>query len=98
MQFDLIFSVLSFALDSGSMANEPWLAGVLSFWNNRTMTATISCGWNTSNLSVWINIEFENSHRTIVYIYLIFYGLTDESYVTHENFPVTMSERDWPVY
>ena len=34
---------LSFALDSGSMAYEPWRAGALSYWNDSTMKATISC-------------------------------------------------------
>ena len=36
-------SPLSFTLDSGSMASEPWLAGTLSIWNDSTKKVTIKC-------------------------------------------------------
>ena len=41
MQFD--FFVPFFSLDSRSTVNEPWMAGELLYYNDRTMKASISC-------------------------------------------------------
>ena len=43
LECNLIFFVPFFSLDSRSTANEPWMAGELLYYNDRTMKASISC-------------------------------------------------------